>query len=92
MMSKQRRYIYWSLVGTTLLSLLVGVFLFARKRFSKSTPPTKVIKHAVETSSEDALAYWTADKMRDAQPAPLPIVNEHNREKRPPNASRSQQN
>ena len=80
-------------IGALFLCLLVGVFLFARrKRSSKPTPSTEVTKHTVETSPEDTLAYWTADKMRDAKPASMPVVDEHEQGKRPPHASRPNQN
>jgi hypothetical protein len=88
-MSRQQRLIYLPLIGMLLLCLLVGVYLIAWKRFSKS--PSKVTKHSVETPSEDVLAYWTVDRMRQAKPAPLPKVNEHKRGKRPPHSSRPPQ-
>ncbi len=91
MMSRQQRLIYLPLVGTTLLCLLVGVYLLAWKRFSKATPSATIIKHAVDSSSDDALKYWTADRMRNAKAAPLPNVNALERGKqdprRPPHAS-----
>ena len=90
-MSQQRRTSYLTLVGVLFLSLLVGVFLFARKRRGKSNSSEKVVTHSVETSPEDALAYWTADKKRDAKPAPMPVINEPSQEKHPPHASRSDQ-
>ena len=90
-MSRQQRLIYLPLVGTILLCLLVGVYLAAWKRFSKPDPPAKIVKHSVETPSEDALKYWTADKMRNAKPARLPNVNALSRGKQnlrhPPDAS-----
>ena len=89
-MSQPQRRVYLPLAGTAFLSLLVGIFLFAWKRFAKQTPST-ITKHSVKTSPEDTLAYWTEDKMRQAKPAPLPIVDELNREKRPPHSSRPQQ-
>jgi len=87
MMSQQRRTTYLASVGALLLSLLVGVFLFRRKRASKPTPSTTVTKHPAETAPEDALAYWTADKMSQAQPAPLPVVDEHSPKKRSSHSS-----
>ena len=80
-MSQQRRPIYLSLMSTILLSLLIGVFLFARKRVKKSKSSSTITKHSVETSPEDTIKYWTADKMRDAKPAPMPEVNEKNLKK-----------
>ncbi len=87
-MSQNRRTNFLTSIGALLVSLLVGVFLFGRKRRAKSTPSEKVVTHSAETSPEDALAYWTADKMRDAKPAPMPVINEQ-QEKRPPHDSRS---
>jgi hypothetical protein len=89
--SQQQRLIYLPLVGTIILCLLVGLSLAAWKRFSKSTPSNKVTKHTVETPPEEALKYWTADRMRNAKPAPLPEVNTLEREKQDPQRpSRSQ--
>ena len=83
-MSRQQKLIYLPLVGTILLSLLVGVYLAAWKRFSKSDPPAGIMKHSVETPSDDVLNYWTADKMRNAKPANLPNVTDLEREKQQP--------
>lgn len=44
-----------------------------------SEPP--VAKHAAETSPDEALKYWTADKMRKAKPAPMPHVDNVKRAK-----------
>jgi hypothetical protein len=90
-MSRQQRLIFLPLVGTTLLCLIVGVYLAAWKRFSKSTSSITIMKHSVETPSDDALTYWTADKMRNAKAAPLPNVNAHDggkhHKRRPPHSS-----
>ncbi len=80
-MSQQQRPIYSPLVGATLLSLLIGMFLFAWRRLRKSTPSTEVTKHSIETSSEDTLTYWTKEKMRDAKAMPLPQSNALGRKK-----------
>ena len=80
-MSRQKRPVYLSLMSTIILSLLIGVFLFARKRVKKSKSSSTITKHSVETSPEDTIKYWTADKMRDAKPAPMPEVNEKNLKK-----------
>lgn len=58
------------------MSLLIGIYLFAwkRKRSSKRNAAS-VIGHRVEKHPDDVLKHWTADKMRDAQPAPLPKVD-----------------
>ena len=92
-MSRQQRRIQLPLVGTILLCLLVGVYLLAWKRFSKPDPSATIIKHSVETPSDEALKYWTADKMRNAKGANLPNVNALSRGKqhprRPPHTSNS---
>lgn len=90
-MSQQNRTTYLASIGVLFLSLLVGVFLFARKRRAKPNSSEKAVTHSVETSPEDALAYWTTDKKRDAKPAPMPVINEPSQEKRPPHSSRSDQ-
>jgi hypothetical protein len=76
-MSQQQRLVQLSLVGTILLSLLIGVYFFASRRFSKRGPARKIVKHTVDKHPDDALKYWTADKMRGAQPAPMPNVEVH---------------
>ncbi len=73
-MAQPQRLVQLSLVGAILLSLLVGVYLFAGKRFAKRGPARKIVKHTVDKNPDDALKYWTADKMRGAQPAPMPNV------------------
>ncbi len=92
MMSRQHRLVQLPLVGTILLCLLVGVYLLAWRRFSKPDPAATIMKHSVETPSDDVLTYWTADKMRKAKAAPLPNVNALHRGKqhprRPPHTSR----
>ncbi len=75
MMLRQKRLIQLPLVGMILLCLLVGVYLFAYKRFSKSDSSASIVKHSVETHSDDVLKYWTEDKMRNAKAADLPNVN-----------------
>jgi hypothetical protein len=91
MMSRQQKLIRLPLVGTILLCLLVGVYLFAWKRFSKSAPSATIVKHTVETPADETLKYWTADKMRNAEAAPLPDVKALDRRKqhprRPPHRS-----
>ena len=95
MMSRQQMLIRLPLGGAILLCLLAGVYLVVWKRFSKPGPPARIVKHSVETPSDDALKYWTADKMRNAKAAPLPNVNALDRGKqhprRPPRSSRPPQ-
>ena len=91
-MSRQQRLIYLPLVGTILLCSLIGVYLLAWKRFSKPGSSTKIVKHSVETPSEDALKYWTEDKMRNARAARMPKTNALSRggkqqRRHPPHAS-----
>jgi hypothetical protein len=94
-MLRQRKLIYLPLVGTILLCLLIGVYLAAWKRFAKPAPAATIRKHPVETPADEALKYWTADKMRNAKAAPLPQVNDLDRRKqhprRPPHSSSSHQ-
>lgn len=85
MMSQQLRFIQLPLVGMTLLCLLGGVYFAARKRVSKHAPAGKVIKHSVDTSPDDALTYWTADRMRNARAADMPHIDKLDQgKKRPP--------
>jgi hypothetical protein len=74
-MSQQQRFIQLSLVGTILLGFLVGVYLFAWKRVPKPNRSAKVVKHHVETSADEALKYWTADKMRKAKATNMPSTD-----------------
>ena len=80
-MSRQQRLIQLPLVGTILLCLLVGAYLVAKKRSSKPEPSVTISRHSVDTSSDDTLKYWTADKMRNAKAAPLPNVKALERKK-----------
>jgi hypothetical protein len=89
-MSQQQRLIYLPLLGTIILCFLVGLYLAAWKRYSKSTRSKKVTKHTVETPPDEALKYWTADRMRNAKAAPLPKVNTLDQEKQDPRPSRPQ--
>ena len=73
-----------------MLCLFVVLFLATRKRSSKKTHSNKVTKHKVKSAPDDALKYWTADKMRNAKAVPLPEVNTLDREKQDPRPSRSQ--
>ena len=83
-MSLQQRLIQLPLVGMILLCLLAIVYLLAWKRFSKRDPSATIIKHSVDTSPDDALKYWTADKMRKAKPADLPHVDTRDQGKQHP--------
>jgi hypothetical protein len=65
------------------------MYMMVRKRISKPGSSASISKHSVETPSEEALKYWTADKMRKAKPADMPKVTNPGRRKkqpqRPPN-------
>lgn len=77
MMSQPQRSSQLPLIGTILLCLLlIGVILMAYKRLAKKSedPSSKIIQHTVETSPEEALKYWTAEKKRKAKPARMPHV------------------
>ena len=80
----QQKLIQLPLVGMIFLCLLAIVYLLAWKRNSKRDPSATIIKHSVDTSPDDALKYWTADKMRNAKAAPMPNVDALDRGKRPP--------
>jgi hypothetical protein len=85
-MSPQLKLIPLPLVGTILLCVLIGIYLFASKRFSRAKPV--IIKHPVDTDSDDALKYWTEDKMRKAKPADMPHVDVPDKGKRRPRRPR----
>lgn len=74
-MSRQQRRIPLPLVGIVLLCLLLGVNWLVWKRFWKPGRSSKVVKHKVETNSDDALKYWTSDRMQSAKPVELPNVD-----------------
>jgi hypothetical protein len=59
------------LPGIVLLCLFVGVSLIAWRRLAKPTPIT-IVKHPVNTPPDEALKYWTADKMRKAGTTNMP--------------------
>lgn len=75
MMTRQQRLISLPLAGFALLSILFTIYLVAGKRKAKSDRSDTVVKHSVETPADEVLKHWTADKMRDAQPAELPSTN-----------------
>ena len=88
-MSQQQRIVQLPLAGALILGFLVGIYLFAWKWwFAKPEREPGVSKHPVEKSAEDVRKYWTAERMRKAQPAPMPHVDETDKRKpgspRPP--------
>ncbi len=82
MMAQKQRITQLPLLGALLLGLLVSVYLITWRRNMKADD--KTTKHKVETSSDETLSYWTADKMRGAQPAPMPTTNPVERKKKRP--------
>ena len=83
-MTRQQNLNYLPLVGIALLSLLVVVYLFARKRSSQPGPAVAVARHSVETPADDVLKYWTADRMSSAKAAPMPEVTTVDQKKSQP--------
>ena len=81
-MTRQQNFNYLPLVGVMLLSLLVIVYLFARKRSSQPAPA--VARHSVETPADDVLKYWSAERMSSAKAAPMPKVDTVEPKKRQP--------
>lgn len=86
-MFQQRRGIQLAVVGAMLLSLLVGVYLFAARRSAKPDAASSIKKHTVDTSADDALKYWTKDRMRKAKPAKLPHIKGGAKGKQNPHTS-----
>jgi hypothetical protein len=74
-MLQKRSMIQLSLVGAIALALLLGLFLTGRKRMSKPDP-AGVARHSLKTPAEDVQKYWTAEKMREAKPVPMPHVSD----------------
>jgi hypothetical protein len=64
-------------IGAILLGLFVSLYLLISKRFEKpgAAKDKNIEHHKPATSADDALKYWTADKMRNARPVDLPQVN-----------------
>ena len=87
---QQQRFIYIPLIGIFIMSLSIGLFLATRKRKSKSTSSKKITKHKVETSPDEALKHWTADKMSNAKAVPLPEANNLKRGNKEPRPSPTQ--
>jgi len=83
-MSQQYKRIQLPLIGAIILCLLIGVYLLAWKRSAKSGPEPTIIKHPVDTPSDDVLTYWTEEKMRAAKAPNLPNVNTLERGKQHP--------
>lgn len=91
-MTQRQRRIYLSLAGAALLCLLSAIYLAAGKRKEKSEHADGVVKHTVEKPADDILKHWTADRMREAQPAELPTTNALKPKKRRSRRSSQQAN
>jgi hypothetical protein len=91
-MLQQPRLIQLPLIGTVLFCMFVAVSLALWKWFAKPDPEAAVVKHSVDTSADEALKYWTADKMRKAKPAKMPHIDApeqgKKRPRRPPHEPR----
>ncbi len=88
-MSQQRSFLRLPLAGPLIICLLTGISVFLWRWCLKSDSSEPVSRHTVDTSADEALNYWTADKMRKARPAPLPHVDPPANEKQPPRKPRS---
>ena len=75
MMTQRQRLMYLPLAGIALLCTFFAIYLVAGKRKAKSNGSGSVAKHTVETPADEVLKHWTADKMREAQPAEMPSTN-----------------
>jgi hypothetical protein len=62
-------------IGAMLLGLLAGLYLIVSKSFKKPGKAKDIRHHKQATSADDALKYWTADKMRHANALELPHVD-----------------
>jgi len=86
-MSQQQRRLPLPLIGLFILGLLIGLYLVTGKRSGKDDSENTIARHRVDTSSDDALKYWTAKKMHNAKPAEMPKVNKLSPEKKSPKGS-----
>jgi len=75
MKTQRQRRSYLPLAGIVLLCILSAIYFAAGKRKAKSEHSDGVVKHSVETPADEVLKHWTADKMREAQPAQMPTTN-----------------
>jgi hypothetical protein len=87
-------YVFFLLNGTWLTTFLrlciytlfIHIFLKARGKMSQQQPDSEspIVKHTVDTSPDEALKYWTADKKRKAKPAPQPHSSDLRKPQAPP--------
>jgi hypothetical protein len=64
------------------------VYLVGWKRFGRPGSSKKIVKHSVETPSEEVLKHWTAEKMRDAKVTNMPTVDGPDQRKQDPGRPR----
>jgi hypothetical protein len=83
----QHRSIPLPLVGAILLGLLAGLSLLAWKWLFESDSSAPVTKHPIDTPPEDALKYWTRERMRKAKGTNMPHIDVPDRGKKHPRAS-----
>ncbi|GCE29954.1 hypothetical protein KDA_54380 [Dictyobacter alpinus] len=83
-MARFNRFLQISLLGTILFSLLA-----AWRRRSKSGASNPVVQHTVDKPASDVLAYWTPEKMRQAEGARMPQVTAPDQHKDHPHKPRS---
>jgi len=82
MIQRQTKPFQFPWLGTILLSVLVGVLLVALRRFAKPDSSDAVIRHSVDTRSDDAFKYWTAEKMRNTKNTTMPHLTAPDRGKK----------
>jgi len=81
-MQRQSKPVQFPWLGPVLLSVLIGLFLVALRRFAKPDPSGAVIRHSVDTHSDDALKYWTAEKMHNTKNTTMPNITAPDRGKK----------
>ena len=64
-----------SLLGAIGLGLLAGAALLVWRLSMKQDSSRPAARHKVKNSPQEALKYWTADRMRKAKPAPMPHID-----------------
>src|SRR5579883_852666 len=86
-MLRHKKFIRLPLIGMTIVGVVVALYLFAGKRSSKPGPASRIRKHTVKTSPQDALKYWTEEKMRKTKGVEMPRVNQVEPKKEQPRRS-----
>lgn len=74
-MAQEQKRVQLPIIGILLAAVVAGVSVVTWRRIAKPKQPAKVSKHKVENSSQDALNYWTKDKMRSTHETNMPNVN-----------------